>query len=77
MALVSEVLAQAGVSILALSAFERDHIFVPGGPVSDRLECPANRQAHILFDHGATFNRVSTDDHDLILQNNDNLRAPR
>ncbi|RPJ02878.1 MAG: ACT domain-containing protein [Chloroflexi bacterium] len=31
MALVSEVLARAGVSILALSAFARDHVFVPAG----------------------------------------------
>jgi hypothetical protein len=29
MALVSRFLAEAGVSILALSAFERDHILVP------------------------------------------------
>jgi hypothetical protein len=29
MALISGILASAGVSILALSAFERDHIFVP------------------------------------------------
>ncbi len=29
MALVSRILADAGVSILALSAFERDHILVP------------------------------------------------
>jgi hypothetical protein len=29
LALVSDLLAQAGVSILALSAFERDHVFVP------------------------------------------------
>jgi hypothetical protein len=29
MALVSAILAQARVSILAISAFERDHIFVP------------------------------------------------
>ena len=30
LALVSRILAEAGVSILALSAFERDHILVPG-----------------------------------------------
>lgn len=29
MALVSRILAEAGVTILALSAFERDHILVP------------------------------------------------
>lgn len=29
MALISRVLAEAGVSILALSAYERDHILVP------------------------------------------------
>jgi hypothetical protein len=29
MALVTAILAQAGVSILAISAFERDHIFIP------------------------------------------------
>jgi hypothetical protein len=29
MALISDLLARAGVSILALSAFERDHMFVP------------------------------------------------
>jgi hypothetical protein len=29
LALVSDLLAQASVSILALSTFERDHIFVP------------------------------------------------
>ncbi len=29
MALISQVLAKAGVSLIALSAFERDHILVP------------------------------------------------
>jgi hypothetical protein len=34
MALVSAILAEARVSILALSAFERDHIFVPAAHFS-------------------------------------------
>jgi hypothetical protein len=29
MALISQILAEAGISVLAISAFERDHVFVP------------------------------------------------
>jgi hypothetical protein len=46
MALVSRILAEAGVSILALSAFERDHVLVPAGQFQaawDALRAAQNR----------------------------------
>lgn len=38
MALVSRVLAAAGISLLAISAFERDHILVPDGQLAPALD---------------------------------------
>lgn len=47
MALVSEVLARAGVSILALSAFERDHVFVPAGQFQTAWDALHSAQSSI------------------------------
>lgn len=45
MALVSAVLAQARVSILAISAFERDHIFVPAAHFQTAWDTLTSAQA--------------------------------
>ena len=45
MALVSAVLAQANVSILAISAFERDHIFVPAAQFQTAWDALKTAQA--------------------------------
>jgi hypothetical protein len=44
MALVSAILAQAQVSILAISAFERDHIFVPAASFQTAWDALKNAQ---------------------------------
>jgi hypothetical protein len=47
MALVSRILADAGVTILALSAFERDHILVPAAQFQDAWDALRAAQARL------------------------------
>jgi hypothetical protein len=48
MALVSRILAEAGVSILALSAFERDHVLVPAAQFQAAWDALRMAQTRLL-----------------------------
>lgn len=48
LALVSRALAEAGIAILALSAFERDHLLVPSGQLERAVAALRDAQARAV-----------------------------